>query len=197
MPNITQPTTHLAKVKWEAPTCGSPNFVGSVVAMLRADWPSFVIHRLGAGTWPQPFLRKTVENQKRSFKLDTAISLHRAHARCERCHSASRAIRAICGRPAPVVAPCAAWGDRFAAVSRDDCGRPKLEFSQRLSFRKAPPGDPIGKPALQAHGQDVGDGERCQFYPQEMPRRHLTKLHYSVDFQRKQQEQKPNNKHLH
>ena len=34
-------------------------------------------------------------NQKRSFKLDAAISLHRAHARCERCHSASRAIRAI------------------------------------------------------------------------------------------------------
>ena len=59
-PNITQPTTHLAKVKWEAPTCGSPNFVGSVVAMLRADWPGFVIHRLGVGTWPQPFPRKTV-----------------------------------------------------------------------------------------------------------------------------------------
>ena len=67
------------------------------------------------------------------------VGLHRAHARCGRCHAACRAIRAIGGRPGLAVAPCAAWGDRFAAVSRDDCGRPKLEFSQRLSFRKAPP----------------------------------------------------------
>jgi len=140
---------------------------------------------------------RIANHAKRNFKDDDVVDLQRAHARCGHCHAACRAIRAIGGRPGLAVAPCAAWGDRFAAVSRDDCGRPKLEFSQRLSFRKAPPGDPIGKPALQAHGQDVGDGERCQFYPQEMPRRHLTKLHYSVDFQRKQQEQKPNNKHLH
>ena len=48
---------------------GSPNFVGSVVAMLGADWPSFVIHRLGLGTWPQPFLRETVENPQRETLL--------------------------------------------------------------------------------------------------------------------------------
>ena len=120
---------------------------------------------------------KNGREPKRSFKLDAAISLHRAHARCERCHSASRAIRAICGRPTPVVAPCAARGDRFATVSRDDCGRPKFEFSQRQPLHKAPQGDPTGKRTLQAHGWDVGDGERCQIYPQEMPRRCLTKLH--------------------
>ena len=63
--------------------------------MRGAGWPGFKIPVHAIGSHPQPFLRKTVENQKRSFKLDVAISLHRAHARCERCHSASRAIRAI------------------------------------------------------------------------------------------------------
>ena len=105
--------------------------------MRGAGWPGFKIPVHAIGSHPQPFLRKTVENKKRSFKLDAAISLHRAHARCERCHSASRAIRAIRGRPTPVVAPCAAWGDRFATVSWDDCGRPKFEFSQRQPLHKA------------------------------------------------------------
>ena len=31
--------------------------------MLGAGQPSFVIHGVGIGTRPQPFLRKTVENQ--------------------------------------------------------------------------------------------------------------------------------------
>ena len=56
--NIMRSTSHYVGDEWEAPTCGSPNFVGSQAGVLGAGWPTLVTHRLGAGTWPQPFLPK-------------------------------------------------------------------------------------------------------------------------------------------